>query len=166
LTLGQIEGMVQAAARENMAPIQALRDAVTASQRLHALLIGKVGSDRAVDLRPLTDMLKGVAQVCAAAVPPPAAAAPDQAEEGAAPGAAESAGPRESGAIRTREDASRLLDRVCEFIERTEPANPAPLFIRRAQRLMAKNFVDIIQELAPDALKAIQQLTGMEAPKK
>lgn len=70
-----------------------------------------------------------------------------------------------AGAIQSREEAVRLLDKICEFIERTEPANPAPLFIRRGQRLMTKNFVEIIQDLAPDSLNQIKQITGLEIKK-
>jgi type VI secretion system protein ImpA len=69
------------------------------------------------------------------------------------------------GEIHSREDAVRMLEKVCEFIERTEPANPAPLFIRRGQRLMTKNFVEILQELAPESLNQLKQITGIE-PKK
>ena len=69
------------------------------------------------------------------------------------------------GELRSREDAVRMLENICEFIERTEPANPAPLFIRRGQRLMTKNFVEIIQDLAPESLNQIKQITGFE-PKK
>jgi type VI secretion system protein ImpA len=69
------------------------------------------------------------------------------------------------GEIRSREDAVRMLEKICEFIERTEPANPAPLFIRRGQRLMTKNFVEILQELAPESLNQLKQITGIE-PKK
>jgi len=68
-----------------------------------------------------------------------------------------------SGDIRSREDAVRMLQRVVEFIERTEPANPAPLFIRRAQRLMVKSFVEIIQELVPESLSQIQKMAGLES---
>ena len=49
-------------------------------------------------------------------------------------------------------DAHRALERVCEWIERNEPSNPAPLLIRRAQRLMSKSFIDIIRDLAPETL--------------
>jgi hypothetical protein len=62
------------------------------------------------------------------------------------------------GVIRTREDAIRMLDRVCEYMERTEPASPAPLLIRRAQRLMNKSFVEIIEDLTPDSVVAIKAL--------
>jgi type VI secretion system protein ImpA len=38
-----------------------------------------------------------------------------------------------TGEVRSREEALHLLDKVCGFLERTEPAGPAPLLIQRAQ---------------------------------
>jgi len=75
--------------------------------------------------------------------------------QGAAAEAPSRTGP---GDIRNREDAWRVLDRVCEFIERTEPAHPAPLLIRRAQRLLRKNFLEIVEDLSPEALSSIRTL--------
>jgi type VI secretion system protein ImpA len=82
----------------------------------------------------------------------------DEASVGAS--AAASAASRPPGTISSREDASRTLERVCEWIERNEPTNPAPLLIRRAQRLMSKSFIDIIRDLAPDGVKEIEKLAG------
>ena len=65
------------------------------------------------------------------------------------------------GASASRDDAIRTLERVCEWIERHEPSNPAPLLIRRAQRLMRKNFFEIIRDLAPDGLDAVERIAGI-----
>jgi type VI secretion system protein ImpA len=65
-----------------------------------------------------------------------------------------------TGPIATREDAMRALERACEWIERNEPSNPAPLLIRRSQRLMSKNFIDIVRDLIPDGLDQIEKLAG------
>lgn len=64
------------------------------------------------------------------------------------------------GALATREDAIRLLESVCAFIERTEPTNPAPLLIRRARALMDKDFIAIMQDLAPDGLAQLRLIAG------
>jgi type VI secretion system protein ImpA len=64
--------------------------------------------------------------------------------------------------IRSREDAIRMLERVCEYVERYEPTNPAPLLIRRAQRLMTKSFVEIIEDLTPDSVATIKALGGIK----
>ncbi|MEO8345035.1 MAG: type VI secretion system protein TssA [Betaproteobacteria bacterium] len=67
------------------------------------------------------------------------------------------------GAIRTRADAVRALDHVCDFLAHNEPTNPAPLLIRRAQRIMTMPFMDIIRELAPEAAGQVQNITGASA---
>ena len=64
------------------------------------------------------------------------------------------------GHIRTRADAVRALERVCDFLAQNEPTNPAPLLIRRAQRIMTMPFMDIIRELAPDAAGQVENITG------
>ena len=66
------------------------------------------------------------------------------------------------GALRNREDVKRVLEQVCEYLERVEPSNPAPLLIRRARRLLDRTFIDIIQDLAPDAFGQIEKLAGIE----
>jgi type VI secretion system protein ImpA len=66
------------------------------------------------------------------------------------------------GALRNREDVKRVLEQVCEYLERVEPSNPAPLLIRRAHRLLDRSFIDIIQDLAPDAFGQIEKLAGIE----
>ena len=68
------------------------------------------------------------------------------------------------GGIQSREDAIAALERVCAWLERNEPSNPAPLLIRRSQRLMSKNFLDIIRDLAPETLEQIEKLAGIEHP--
>jgi type VI secretion system protein ImpA len=66
----------------------------------------------------------------------------------------------EPGGLRTRRDALRMLDSVCEFLERSEPSNPAPLLIRRAQRLIGSGFLDIMRDMAPESLGHIEIITG------
>jgi type VI secretion system protein ImpA len=68
------------------------------------------------------------------------------------------------GDIRTRADAVRALDRVCDFLAQNEPTNPAPLLIRRAQRIMTMSFMEIIRDLAPDAAGQVQNITGASQP--
>ncbi|WP_257387614.1 type VI secretion system protein TssA [Tahibacter caeni] len=60
----------------------------------------------------------------------------------------------------TRQDAVKMLDAVCEFLEATEPANPAPLLIRRARGLIGLDFLQILRELAPDGLAQAELLAG------
>ncbi|MBN9124974.1 MAG: hypothetical protein BGO99_08620 [Nitrosospira sp. 56-18] len=153
---------------ENAASMQALREALSAVDGIHLFLGEKVGYDRVPDLQPLKDILKTVAQLGPATAH---VSQPGEISLGTEGVAQMQAGENKElmmtmpGEIRNREDAVRMLEKICEFIERTEPANPAPLFIRRGQRLMTKNFVEILQELAPESLNQLKQITGAE-PKK
>ena len=64
------------------------------------------------------------------------------------------------GSIRSRADAIASLQRVCEWLELNEPTNPAPLLIRRAERLMNKSFMDIIRDLVPDGIDQVERIAG------
>ena len=67
-----------------------------------------------------------------------------------------------TGTIQSREDCRRALDRVCEYLERHEPSNPASLFARRAQRMLSLPFLDIMRELSPDSMSHLEMLTGTQ----
>ena len=70
---------------------------------------------------------------------------------------------RSVGAIESRNDALRAIDMVCEYLERTEPTNPAQLLLRRARRLVNKNFVELVRELAPESLNEVARVMGISA---
>ena len=63
---------------------------------------------------------------------------------------------RTSGAILARKDVLRSLDAICAYYENTEPSSPVLLLLRRAQQLVGKNFNEILQELAPDAVAQVK----------
>jgi type VI secretion system protein ImpA len=65
------------------------------------------------------------------------------------------------GRIASREDAKKMLENVCDFLEKSEPAHPAPLLVRRAIRLLEMNFLDIMKELTPDSVSQIENLAGL-----
>ena len=65
------------------------------------------------------------------------------------------------GGIRSREDATRALDAVAEFFRANEPSSPVPLLIERAKRLVGKDFLAMLEELAPDALDQAKAASGV-----
>ncbi|MCB2261939.1 MAG: type VI secretion system protein TssA [Candidatus Thiosymbion ectosymbiont of Robbea hypermnestra] len=65
-----------------------------------------------------------------------------------------------SAVIAGREDVVRMLDRICEYYARHEPSSPIPLLLQRARRLVTKDFMDIMQDLAPDALAQVEIIRG------
>ena len=162
-TAGEIvptEAGVLQALQDLLARHPQVAEAAVAAQRsaeaIAAVLAARVGHERATDLGPITKLLKAVAAAVARAQ---GVAEPAAGVEGSpgAPGAAA------AGGIRTRADAVRELERVCDWLERNEPSNPAPLLIRRAQRLMNKNFLEIVRDLAPEGVTQIELIAGSQA---
>jgi type VI secretion system protein ImpA len=62
--------------------------------------------------------------------------------------------------INSRQDVTRLLDQICLYYEKHEPASPVPFLLKRAARLVDKNFVEIVQDMAPESAAQIQKLIG------
>lgn len=62
--------------------------------------------------------------------------------------------------IRGRDDVVHWLDRICEYYAEHEPSSPLPLLLQRCRRLVASSFLDIVRDLAPDALSQVQMITG------
>lgn len=154
----EIDGVIRAVveqggdnvARALIAELRAIADVV---QRELGASAAPDFSDLRRMLSPLADRFDAVAGVGGAdddTAPQDEAGAPlDAPARGSVP-----------GTIRSREDAMRALDRVCEYLERAEPANPASLMIRRAQRMVSMNFLDIMQELAPEAVGTVSHILG------
>ena len=132
---------------------QSMQSSYDVAQAVANSLERRIEASQAPDLVPLKKLLQRVADAASKA-----AGNGGVAEQRATAGAATAS--RQPGTINSREDASRALERVCEWIERNEPSNPAPLLIRRSQRLMTKNFIDIIRDLVPDGLTQIEKLAG------
>lgn len=65
------------------------------------------------------------------------------------------------GEINSREDAIKAIEMVCDYLEAAEPSNPAQLLLRRAMRLMNNNFLELLKELAPDALAEVAKIMGV-----
>jgi len=56
--------------------------------------------------------------------------------------------------------ALQMLDRVIRYLEQAEPGNPAPLLIERAKKLIGVSFLEIMANLAPNAMDTIENVTG------
>ncbi|OUY08258.1 type VI secretion system protein TssA [Acinetobacter populi] len=62
--------------------------------------------------------------------------------------------------INSRQDVELLLEKIFIYFEKHEPSHPAPLFIRRIQRLMNLNFYEIMKDISPDSLDRLETLIG------
>jgi type VI secretion system protein ImpA len=64
------------------------------------------------------------------------------------------------GQINTREDVVRALDQIIGYYERHEPSHPLPIVMKRAKRLVTMSFLEIMKDVAPDAMSQAEQLRG------
>lgn len=67
-----------------------------------------------------------------------------------------------STAVNSRDDAIARLLAIAQFVELSEPTNPAPLLIRRAARMMRMSFVDVMRDLSPESLAKLEVVAGIK----
>lgn len=149
---------------ETAALVKAAKEEV---QGLEAALSAALGKS-AISLRALTAVFDAMLRELAPHVGGVAAGTGDApgaaAEAGASPaalggGSAPAAVP---GAIQSREDVVRTLDRICEFYARTEPSSPVPMLLQRARRLVDKSFLEVLRDLVPDGVNQAMIFQGPE----
>jgi type VI secretion system protein ImpA len=133
---------------------------------LNAALTAHLAASRTPDLAPLQGLLTQVRDVLQDHLDArqPGVTAPGVAP---APGVTPTAPPPATttpGQIRTREDVVLTLDRLCDYYSQHEPSSPVPLLLKRARRLATGSFLDIMRDLAPDALSQIERVCGIEEP--
>jgi type VI secretion system protein ImpA len=163
----QITMALTNAAKANVGAVEHFRLARTALTALNALVGERFGSGEQPDLSAMMALLKSVSLLI------------DRVGEGSTGSVSDDSGPADleapgalensvslvaSGAIRSRADVNRALERICEYLERYEPSNPAVLFARRAQNMLDRNFLDIMLELSPDSVQQLQLITGGKLP--
>lgn len=66
--------------------------------------------------------------------------------------------------IEKREDVLELLEQICAYYELFEPASPVPLLLRRAMRLVTMNFLEILEDLAPESVPQVTAICGPKEP--
>lgn len=141
----------------------AAADALRQTRGLGDALAERIG-DAAPSFEPLLVLLTAIDGVLrshlAAREPSPEDPQVDAPASNVAPAAVANA--RAPGPISSREDVVRTLDLICEFYARQEPSSPVPLLLRRARRLATGSFVDIVRDLAPDAMPQIEKVCGLE----
>jgi type VI secretion system protein ImpA len=173
LSVATLQAQLGAAFARDGAVPKAVREASTAIERIRSLIEERLGAGRSPDFAPLEERLKVLQSVIPVDGAVPKSDGTVLAPEGATPkteldlraGTPPAVGHVQHhdgvpGQIRSREEAVRALELVCQYFERHEPSHPAPLFIRRAQRLTAKSFVEIVRDLIPDSIKQVEMLAG------
>jgi type VI secretion system protein ImpA len=157
MSLDQLRLAVQDACRQESPILVAVVAAVDSLKRIVDLCVTKLPGAQRPETGGLQSLLAALndlmpANTSASDASSGSSSVPD--EQGALQQVAQ------VGGLRTRDDAISQLLAVADFVEKTEPTNPAPLLIRRAARLMRMGFIDILRELSPDSLSQIENITG------
>jgi type VI secretion system protein ImpA len=120
----------------------------------------RIGKDQMFEL-PI-ERLSEFAQVAATSqdtseAAPPQESPPDSESPSDAPAAESSAAasaPPRRIEVRSRGDATRLLDQIGSFYRVAEPSSPVPFLTDRARSFAERDFLSLLKEfLPPDALK-------------
>jgi len=125
-------------------------------------LIDKAMRDAAgTEVAPNFDGISAQFKKMAAAIRAQVAAHPDGTGIEAGEATAEGGSTVAVGAIKSRHDAIRALDAAAEFFRRNEPSSPIPMFLERAKRLVSKDFLEVLADVAPDALPQARSAGGL-----
>jgi type VI secretion system protein ImpA len=156
---------IQASFRDtDPAVLQQKADAVAETKAnvkaIDEFLVNVIGSNKAPEW---TVLLTSLDQLHKAIVPYlPGAAAGVAGESGTQEGAAESPQGGGDGVIRSRSDVVRALENICGYYARSEPSSPLPFLLRRAQRMVEMDFLQIINDLTPETLANLQTIVGVQ----
>jgi len=128
------------------------------------------GASQALDFDPLTRSLADIHAAASAALadrpepaPPLAPTIEVIAEEAAAPlptMPAPAAAAIPPGPLQSRADVLRGLDEMCRYFRQHEPSHPVPILLTRARRWIEMDFMDLLRDLAPEAVGEAEKLRG------
>lgn len=136
----------------------AVAQCIDTIQDLESYTREQVGTEFAPDLGALSASLKALHNVLRNQL----------ARRGVALGAVEGEAAGEAapasmpGEIRSREDAIRVLDQVCEYFRKNEPSSPVPLLLQRGKRLISKDFMGILRDLTPQGVSEAEMIGGVD----
>lgn len=161
---------------ELQATFHGANGALAEAKRLQSLMNETVGSDQAPDLKELIQVLGEIDSLLNAQLSrrlgksAQAAKEPEKARKAEKPVTSVYERPKASDDIRSfemvesRQEVIELLDKICAYYEVFEPASPVPLLLKRAMRLVTMNFMEIIEDLAPEGLPKVVMLCGPKEP--
>jgi type VI secretion system protein ImpA len=67
-----------------------------------------------------------------------------------------------SGVINNNQDVIKTLNLVCDYYKKHEPSSPVPMFIERALRLVGKDFMAALNDIAPAGINEAKLILGKQ----
>jgi type VI secretion system protein ImpA len=145
----------------------AIDESITSVNTIENFVTEQVGVGSAVNFRDIRSLLKEAKQSIAEPLAQRTGSSEDSPAQGdnensEATRGANSTAPPISGAVNSREDVMRTLDKIQEYYQRSEPSSPVPLLIQRAKSMVNMSFMDIIHNMAPDGVSQVEKIRGPE----
>ncbi len=134
------------------------RDHVKAITAIFDDKVGALGPDLSTLDKALYKAQNAIASVLGGDV---AAEEQETVDDAGSPAPATQAAPV-SGAINSRDDVTRMIDKICEYYARAEPSSPVPVLLERARRLVAADFMTIMKDMASDGMSQVRTIGGIE----
>ena len=151
------------------ATAKAAHDAIGDVNAIEALVTEKVGAGNAVSLRALADVLNEAESVLNEKLAARGGGVSgdefDVSQEAPPPGEQQASASIAGGAmgqISNPDDVVRALDKIIDYYARHEPSSPIPLLLQRAKRLVSKDFMDILRDLAPEGVQQAETIAGLK----
>lgn len=139
---------------------QDVKQAIELSQSIVALVAEKTDSAHAPDLMPVINLLRNIDKCLTEKIQQRAASEMGDAAFDQFPAENPSKAAKIDG-IQSRDEVIRALDAICNYFERSEPSSPIPFLMLRAKKLLIMNFMDILREMAPDAVNQAEKICGV-----
>jgi type VI secretion system protein ImpA len=160
-----MRAMLAASSADDLATLQtAVRAGLDALKAIETRMREEGGAEAAPSFDPLINQLVHLQRLLTEglATHPNGPAETSAGSNGASAGLP-AAMPRSGSlhAINSRQDAIVALDAVATYFRLNEPSSPIPLFIERAKRLVAKDFLEVLADIAPDALSQARSAGGL-----
>jgi type VI secretion system protein ImpA len=141
---------------------EAVADTMAQIKGIDAFLTGVVGTDRAPSWDQLNTLLGQIQRRLGQHMSggAPVLDGPTGGPSGTGTVSAAGGGGTFTGTIQSRQDVIRALDQICQFYRQREPSSPIPFILARAKRLVEMDYIQIINELTPEALDKVKTITG------
>jgi type VI secretion system protein ImpA len=158
----QINGAFAAVPAEELTALQQrVGEAMQSLKAIDAKVREEVGTEAAPTFDLLTAQLAKIDKVLRAQLAARPGAVIDGGET-AAGADGQRASASFTGVVRSRQDAVRALDSVATYFRQHEPSSPVPMFCERAKRLISMDFLDVLADIAPDAVPQARAAGGIK----
>ncbi len=150
--------------QELQATEDALALAIASAKALEESLASRVGSSAAPNLAAFYEELARARGIVADRLARRGAGTQSDTvdDETVATSAPGSGGKTMSGTPGSRADVISMIDQICQYYAAHEPSSPVPLLLRRAKRLVSKDFLEILRDMAPDGVGQAELISGTQ----